>query len=139
MPAEILNDAALDVVPDRSHGIAFAELDRGQARTFLRPRLAHDAELALHPVRAVRVQYGTAVVEAIHAASFHVEDEVIFLASAPVETRHLGARVPYGINGAGKRKELALLRQEHPALTEEEWFQDVSAAVEESGEFSVYF
>jgi hypothetical protein len=32
-----------------------------------------------------------------------------------------------------------LLRQEHPALTEEEWFQDVSAAVEESGEFSVYF
>ena len=38
-----------------------------------------------------------------------------------------------------KRKELALLRQEHPALTEEEWFQDVSAAVEESGEFSVYF
>jgi hypothetical protein len=37
-----------------------------------------------------------------------------------------------------KRRELASLRQEYPALTEEEWFQDVSAAVEESGEFSVY-
>ena len=37
-----------------------------------------------------------------------------------------------------KRKELASLRSEHPALIEEEWFQDVSAAVEESGEFSVY-
>jgi hypothetical protein len=37
-----------------------------------------------------------------------------------------------------KRKELALLKQEHPALTNEEWFRDVSAAVEESGQFSVY-
>ncbi len=38
-----------------------------------------------------------------------------------------------------KRKELGLLRQEHPALMEDEWFQDVSTAVEESGEFSLYF
>lgn len=37
-----------------------------------------------------------------------------------------------------KRKELLLLTQEHPALMEHEWFQDVSAAVNESGEFSLY-
>ena len=37
-----------------------------------------------------------------------------------------------------KRKELALLVQEHPALADQEWFQDVSAAVEESGNFSLY-
>ena len=38
-----------------------------------------------------------------------------------------------------KRKELVLLKQDYPTLMEEEWFQNVSAAVEESGEFSVYF
>jgi hypothetical protein len=38
-----------------------------------------------------------------------------------------------------KRKELVLLKLEYPMLMEEEWFQNVSAAVEESGEFSVYF
>ena len=37
-----------------------------------------------------------------------------------------------------KRKVLSLLVQEHPALMEHEWFQDVSAAVEESGDFSLY-
>jgi len=37
-----------------------------------------------------------------------------------------------------KRKELSALMQEHPALMGEEWFQDISAAVEESGEFSLY-
>jgi hypothetical protein len=37
-----------------------------------------------------------------------------------------------------KRKELSALMQEHPALMDEEWFQEVSAAVNESGEFSLY-
>jgi hypothetical protein len=37
-----------------------------------------------------------------------------------------------------KRKELSLLVQECPPLTDQEWFQDVSAAVEESGQFSLY-
>jgi hypothetical protein len=37
-----------------------------------------------------------------------------------------------------KRKELSSLMQEHSALIDHEWFQDVSAAVNESGEFSLY-
>ena len=37
-----------------------------------------------------------------------------------------------------KRKELALLKHEYPALMEEEWFQEISAAVGKSGQFSVY-
>ena len=37
-----------------------------------------------------------------------------------------------------KRKELCSLVQSFPALVEHEWFQDVSGAVEESGEFSLY-
>ena len=37
-----------------------------------------------------------------------------------------------------KRKELSALTQEHPALMEEEWFQDVSAAVTQSGDFTLY-
>lgn len=37
-----------------------------------------------------------------------------------------------------KRKELVSLQRDYPALMEEEWFQEVSTAVEESGQFSVY-
>jgi hypothetical protein len=37
-----------------------------------------------------------------------------------------------------KRQELALLVQEYPVLADQEWFQDVSATVEESGSFSLY-
>ena len=37
-----------------------------------------------------------------------------------------------------KRKELASLVQIFPALIDHEWFQDVSGAVEESGEYSLY-
>jgi hypothetical protein len=37
-----------------------------------------------------------------------------------------------------KRKELSSLMQEHSALIDHEWFQDVSAAVNESGGFSLY-
>lgn len=37
-----------------------------------------------------------------------------------------------------KRKELSSLKHEHPALMEEEWSQDVSTAVTESGDFSLY-
>jgi hypothetical protein len=37
-----------------------------------------------------------------------------------------------------KRRELVLLIQDYPALMEDEWFHDVAAAVQESGEYSVY-
>jgi hypothetical protein len=37
-----------------------------------------------------------------------------------------------------KRRELSLLAQEFPALTDHEWFQDVSAAISESGDYSLY-
>jgi hypothetical protein len=38
-----------------------------------------------------------------------------------------------------KRTELRSLTKNFPALMEHEWFQDVSGAVEESGEYSLYF
>ena len=37
-----------------------------------------------------------------------------------------------------KRTELRSLTKNFPALMEHEWFQDVSRAVEESGEYSLY-
>ena len=37
-----------------------------------------------------------------------------------------------------QRKQLALLIADHPGLMEDEWFQDIAAAVEESGKFSLY-
>lgn len=37
-----------------------------------------------------------------------------------------------------KRQELSRLMQEYPSLMEDEWFRDVAAAVEESGEYSIY-
>lgn len=38
-----------------------------------------------------------------------------------------------------KRAELSSLIQSFPALMEHEWFQDVSAGIEESGKYSLYF
>ena len=37
-----------------------------------------------------------------------------------------------------KRKELSSLIQEFPVLVEDEWFERVSAEVEETGHFSLY-
>jgi hypothetical protein len=37
------------------------------------------------------------------------------------------------------RRELSLLLQEYPTLTNDEWFHDVAAAVVECGRYSLYY
>lgn len=58
----------------------------------------------------------------------HIDDTTQAVRAATVALSH----------SRDKRRELALLVQEYPALMEHEWFQDISALVEESGDFSLY-
>jgi hypothetical protein len=37
-----------------------------------------------------------------------------------------------------KRKEVSALNAKYPQLMNHEWFQDISSAVEESGDYSIY-
>ena len=88
-----------NVVPDRRHRVPLAELDRRLAGRLLGPCAPHNAHLAFDAVSHVRVEHGPAVVQAVHPAALHRQDEVVFLASAPVEPGDLGAGVPDRIDG----------------------------------------
>ncbi len=69
-------------------------------------------------------------------AKLHIA--IKLLSKEPDATQAVRAATLVLTHSRDQRRELSTLLREHPVLMNHEWFQDVSAAVQESGDFSLY-